>query len=298
MDLEKIKFSVLLPILDRPDIEDGFPLAVKSIFSNTLIPNQVVVVVDGPVNDQFKKVISKFKKNFNLDIIWNEEKIGLDKALNIGLLKCKNDFIFRADGDDINLHYRFEKQLPFLIDGYDVIGSNIDEFDNKGSYLFSVLVPQTDKEIKGLLPFRNPINHMTVAFSKKAVLEVGGYPELYLKGDYGLWIKLNSFNKKFININESLVKATTGKRMINDRGGIKYIFSEFLLQKFMIKNNCSNYIQSVFVFLLRSTVFIFPSELRSFFYKYFLRKVKINILLKNINILCFFLAIENKNYLI
>ena len=150
MDLEKIKFSVLLPILDRPDIEDGFPLAVKSIFSNTLIPNQVVVVVDGPVNDQFKKVISKFKKNFNLDIIWNEEKIGLDKALNIGLLKCKNDFIFRADGDDINLHYRFEKQLPFLIDGYDVIGSNIDEFDNKGSYLFSRLVPQTDKEIKGL----------------------------------------------------------------------------------------------------------------------------------------------------
>ena len=274
MNLKNIKFSVLLPILDRPDIEYGFPLAIKSLFSNSLIPNQVVVVVDGPVNDNFKKVISKFKKEFGLDIIWNEEKIGLDKALNIGLLKCKYEFVFRADGDDINLDCRFEKQLPFLIDGYDVIGSNIDEFDNTGAYLSSRVVPKTDKEIKALMPFRNPINHMTVAFSKSAVLEVGGYPELYLKGDYGLWIKLNSANKKFRNINESLVKATTGRRMINDRGGIKYIYSEFLLQNFLIKNNLSNYFQSILILILRSSVFVFPAKLRNLFYKIFLRTSK------------------------
>ena len=53
-----------------------------------------------------------------------------------------------------------------------MIGSNIDEFDNTGAYLSSRVVPKTDKEIKALMPFRNPINHMTVAFSKSAVLEV------------------------------------------------------------------------------------------------------------------------------
>ena len=90
MDLENIKFSVLLPILDRPDIEDGFPFAIKSIFSNTLIPNQVVVVVDGPVNDQFRKLISRFKKDFNLDIIWNDENLNIDWGISNPILSDKD----------------------------------------------------------------------------------------------------------------------------------------------------------------------------------------------------------------
>ena len=41
---------------------------------------------------------------------------------------------------------------------------------------------------------------MTVGFKKSSIIEVGGYPELFLKGDYGLWIKLIAFKKKIINL--------------------------------------------------------------------------------------------------
>ena len=199
------------------------------------------------------------------------KKIGLDKALNVGLSKCKYEYIFRADGDDLNLENRFEIQLPFLLEKYDVVGSYIDEFDELGNYIATRKVPLNDGEIEKRIPFRNPINHMTVGFKKSAVDSVGGYPELFLKGDYGLWIKLKAAKYKFKNINQPLVKATTGERMIGHRGGIKYVISEIALQKFLIKYKFNNIPTAIIIIFLRATIFLLPPFLRSIVYLSFLR---------------------------
>ena len=74
MDLKSINFTVLLPILERKDIIKGFPLSLESIFSNTLVPEQVVVTVDGLVSEDFKKIILYFQKKFSLDIVWTVKK--------------------------------------------------------------------------------------------------------------------------------------------------------------------------------------------------------------------------------
>lgn len=274
MNLKNLKFSVLLPILERKDIIDGFPKALESIFKNTILPEQVVVTIDGKASSSFSDLIVKYGDKYNLDLVWIPQKVGLDKALNIGLKKCRNEYIFRADGDDINHKNRFKEQLPFL-DLYDVVGSYIDEYDELGKYISTRSVPMFDGEILKMMRFRNPMNHMTVAFKKSKVLEVGGYPNLFLKGDYGLWIKLKAANLKFFNLDKSLVNAFTGKRMIKDRGGIRYIFSELLLQKFLFENGLTNLFFAFLVFFLRSLIFIAPAFLRAFFYKYFLRSKKI-----------------------
>ena len=274
MELKNIKFTVLVPILDRPDIVEGFSKALDSIYENSIKPDQVLVTVDGPVSKSFRKIIKKNELKYSLDIVWSEKKVGLDKALNLGLTKCKNEFIFRADGDDFNKDNRFEIQLPFLLGDIDVVGSYIDEFDECGQYISTKSVPLNDNEIEKSLPFRNPINHMTVGFKKSAVDAVGGYPELFLKGDYGLWIKLKAAQRKFKNINKSLVNATTGRRMIGHRGGLKYVISEIDLQKYLIHYKFSNILSSLIIFLLRATVFLLPSFLRSLIYKLFLRSRK------------------------
>ncbi len=266
-----IKFSVILPILEREDIILGFPKAVESIFNNTLIPDQVVITIDGFVNQNFKKIIGKYKTKYSLDLVWISSKVGLDRALNLGLLECRNEIIFRADGDDINNEKRFETQIPFLVNGYDVVGSHVDEYDANGIYISSKKVPLTDNNISKMIPFRNPINHMTVGFKKSKVLSVGGYPELFLKGDYGLWIKLKSNKLKFLNIDKALVKATAGKRMIKDRGGIRYIVSEFALQKYLLKYGLTNIFLAILIFFMRSIVFILPQYLRAMIYMRFLR---------------------------
>ncbi len=274
MKLSNKKFSVLIPILEREDIVNGFPKALKSIFSNTLIPDQVVVVVDGKVSTSFRKLILSLKSKYLLDIIWTNKKVGLENALNIGLPKCKHDFIFRADGDDINHKDRFEKQLPFLLNGFDLVGSNIDEYDENDNFIATKKVPLSLSKIIKTIPFRNPLNHMTVAYKKNVVLELGGYPSLFLKEDYGLWIKFIFYKKNIKNIDRSLVKAITGRRMIKDRGGLRYIYSEFLLQKFLLSFGLTNIVLSCFVFLSRSLIFILPAGIREVFYSKFLRNKK------------------------
>ena len=272
MELKNIKFSVILPILERKDIVNGFPMAIESIFQNTLMPDQVLVIVDGLISKSFKGLVMKLKEKYLFDLIFLNKKVGLDKALNVALINCRNEIVFRADGDDINMENRFEMQLPYLLNGYDVVGSSIDEYDEDGKYISSKKVPLNNYDIKNFIPFRNPINHMTVGYLKTSVLEVDGYPELFLKGDYGLWIKLYAKNKKFINLEKALVKVTAGSRMINDRGGLRYIYSEFILQKFLLKFKLTNIFNAVIVFILRSLVFSMPAILRSYIYKKFLRK--------------------------
>ena len=274
MELKKIKFSVILPILERKDIVKGFPMAIDSIFQNTLEPDQVLVVVDGLVSKSFNGLIMKLKKKYLFELMLLNKKVGLDKALNLALFNCRNEIVFRADGDDINIENRFEMQLPYLLSGYDVVGSSIDEYDDDGKYISSKEVPLNNKYIKSLIPFRNPINHMTVGYLKTSVLEVDGYPELFLKGDYGLWIKLLSKNKKFINLEQALVKVTAGSRMIRDRGGLRYIYSEFLLQKFLLEFKLTNILNAFIVFILRTLVFSMPAIFRTYIYKKFLRKKK------------------------
>mgnify|MGYP001382162194 FL=1 len=200
MDLKKVKFSVILPILERKDILIGFPKAIESIFKNTLKPNQVLVIIDGLVSNSFRDLILNFERKYNLDLIWTEKKIGLDNALNLGLSYCRNEIVFRADGDDINLKNRFEMQIPYLLNGYHVVGSNIDEYDENGKYISSRNVPINNNEIRKMIPYRNPINHMTVGYLKKSVLDVGGYPELFLKDDERIIILPNGCTIIFFEI--------------------------------------------------------------------------------------------------
>ena len=87
-------------------------------------------------------------------MVWIPSKVGLDKALNLGILKCRNEIIFRADGDDINKTNRFEVQLPYLLDIYDIVGSYVDEYDEDDKYISTRKVPQTDKAILKMMPFR------------------------------------------------------------------------------------------------------------------------------------------------
>ena len=271
MDIKNVKFSVILPVLERQDIKLGFSKAIESIFKNTIKPDQVVVTIDGKVSKHFEEILKSYEFKNKLDLVWIPSKVGLDKALNLGLLKCRNEIIFRADGDDINKTNRFEVQLPYLLDIYDIVGSYVDEYDEDGKYISTRKVPQTDKDILKMMPFRNPINHMTVGFKKSQIIKLGGYPELFLKGDYGLWIKLKAANLKFFNIDQSLVKAKTGKRMIKDRGGRKYILSEFFLQKFLLKNGLTNIFLAIVIFFMRSSVFALPENMRSLIYLKFLR---------------------------
>ena len=72
-----------------------------------------------------------------------------------------------------------------------ILGSFIKEFNSTPGDLNQIRkVPSNTIDINLRKKFRNPFNHMTVAFKKTAVEEVGGYKDMPGYEDYYLWLRL------------------------------------------------------------------------------------------------------------
>lgn len=273
MILESYNFSVLLPVYHGDKLQ-RFKQAVDSIVDNTLSPNQVVIVRDGPVLQDMEEYLKQLQQNDLFTIVFLQENVGLAKALNIAFGYVENEFIFRADADDINSVDRFERCLPLLVAGYDLVGAFIAEVDHENNILGYRNTPNTPEEILKYIKFRNPFNHMTIGYKLSSVLSVGGYPDLYLKEDYGLWISLLGAGYSGINIDYIAVEALAGDGLLQRRSGIKYLKSELDLRKLLVANNLQTEQASWVICLLRIISLSMPQHIKKYLYKIFLRKNK------------------------
>lgn len=252
-----------------------FQLSLKSIFENSILPDEIILVVDGSVSAELDDVIKKFTSTYDIHVIRLPINLGLSHALNEGLKHIKTIWFARADADDYNKPNRFERQLNYILNSnseIDIIGSCIDEFDKNNVFQATRNVPASHYEIIKYLKTRNPFNHMTVILKTVIVKDVGGYPLIYLREDYALWVKLISIGAKCYNIQESLVNATTGFEMYKRRGGLKYVMAELKLQHMMVQYKVKSTRMAIIHFLLRGTVFLLPSWLRGKLYLNFFRK--------------------------
>lgn len=264
-------FSVLMAVYYKDD-PSLFRMAVDSVYSNTLKPTAFVLVQDGPVGEDLSRAIAEFANREGFSLITLPVNKGLAFALNAGLRHITTPYVFRADADDYNLPNRFAKQLAVLTVGYDLVGASIMEIDKARKAIAIRSLPRSEDEIRRFVSKRNPFNHMTVAFRRSVVLDVGGYPEIFLKEDYALWASLLSNGAKAINLDEVLVHATAGPDMYKRRGGFKYVLSEIKMQSFLLKYGLQSIGGAVFFGLSRSIVFLLPSFVRGFIYERFLRK--------------------------
>ena len=117
----------------------------------------------------------------------------------------------------------------------------------------------------------NPLNHMTVMFSKKEVLDAGGYQHFYLFEDYWLWARMIKNGVKLYNVQDVLVNVRGGSAMSARRGGWKYAKSEIRFQRKILQMG----LISLHVFLrnvcVRFCVRMMPNGLRSLVYEKVLR---------------------------
>ena len=264
-------FTVLMPTYDRPDLFHLFDKAIDSSLHNSILPDEIIVVVDGPVNDEFKLKIKDYESHDLVSVIWLPKNCGLTNALNQGLKAVTTKYVFRADGDDINRPDRFATQLEMLHSGLDLVGGAIIERDIEGKQLAVKRCPSTHEEIIKYSKRRNPFNHMTVAFDYKAVMSVGGYPDVYLLEDWGLWVLLLESGIVTGNSQKVLVDATADINMYRRRGGIKMVFSEYTIQKFLIRHLNKNFAVAAFDFIIKGLILMAPGSLRGFVYRKYLR---------------------------
>lgn len=268
-------FSVLMSVYAK-EVPEHLDEALASVFGQTLPPNEVVLVEDGPLTEGLEKVIASYRqKHSELKIVPLERNCGLGEALRIGLENCSFDVVARMDSDDICKPNRFEKQIRYWEShpDLDVLGCWIDEFSTTKEHVESRRkLPETDKELKRFMKWRCPFNHMTVVFRKKAVLGVGSYQPFYLLEDYYLWNRLANAGCRFANLGESLLWARGGAGMLSRRGGWKYMRSENRLFGFMLRSGRINWWEYCVNVSMRSCVRLIGNRGRQVLYGLFLRK--------------------------
>ena len=262
-------FTVLMAVYvgDMPTL---FERAVHSVFKNTLLPKEFLLVIDGPINDGLEASVKSLVKSYvrQFKVVRLDQNQGLAKALNFALNHISTAWVVRADADDINLDHRFATLAKMVQDypSLDLVGSAILEVDESGVQLAKRVMPTNKGDIKVFARRRNPFNHMTVAFRLDKIQSVGAYPNIYLKEDYGLWCRCLAADIAMANSDEVLVWATTGIAMYQRRGGWRHVQSEYDLQKLMINLKLKTVWQAFYDGSLRAIFFIIPARLREFFY--------------------------------
>lgn len=274
--MENYKFSVSICVYGGDNAE-YFDTAMESIFNQTLSPDEVVLVVDGPVGEDITGVIKKYEGSYSiLKVVWLEKNVGHGDARRIGMDKCSYELIALMDADDISVENRFESQIDIFKQNKNVsvVGGLIKEFIGDTNNIVGMReVPQNDGDIKEYMQKRCPMNQVTVMFKKNDVSEVGGYIDWYCEEDYYLWLRLALGNKSFYNIQENLVYVRVGEEMYQRRGGIKYFKSEAKLQKYMLDNkiiNIPRYLINVTERLILQV--LMPNKLRGWVFKMFARE--------------------------
>lgn len=273
--MDDVSFSVLISIYNK-EASTNLDKSLESVFNQTIMPTEVVLVEDGKLNDKLDKIVNKYCKLYPkiMRVIKFKENRGLGIALHDGLLKCKYEIVFRMDSDDVCTKKRFEKTLNiFSKMDVDVVGSNIVEYDDKMIKVTGYRnVPETNDRIAKTLKTRNPFNHMTVAYKKSKVISSGNYLDMPFFEDYYLWARMYVNNSKFYNIQEYLVKVRGGNQMIKRRGGKKYIKPILNFQKYLLKLKIINIFEFLFNITVRISVSLIPEMLRTVVYRNFLRK--------------------------
>ena len=271
-----MKFSVLMSVYKNEKV-DFFKQAMDSVLSQTLPPEEIVLIRDGEVYEELQKAIDDYIAKYPelFTYIPLEENQGLGNALKIGVEKARNELIARMDTDDICVSDRFEKQIRFIEENpqVDIVGANIAEFTESPEKIIDYrIVPSSHSEILKFIKKRSPFNHMTVVFRKQRILNAGNYQSFYLFEDWYLWLRMYLSDCKFANLEDTLVHARVSE-MASRRGGLKYYKSCKKLLKFMREKKIIGLGGYVKASIIRFCGYVLiPNKLRAWCYKKFLRK--------------------------
>ena len=268
-------YSVLMSVYykEKPEY---LKEAIDSILNQTVKTDDFVIVCDGPLTEGLDKVIADYVKTYSglFTVYRLSRNIGLAKALNNGILQCKNELIARMDSDDISAPDRIEKQIAAINEKKaDIVGANIIEFvgniNNTGN---SRIVPEKNEDIITFAKKRSPFNHPTIMYKKSAVIAAGFYEDYRFFEDYNLWATMLNMGYKGYNIQENLLYMRGGEEMYKRRGGFSYVGWIYRFKKHLKKIGFIGEKDFLVGVLGHAVVSIIPNGIREKIYSKLLRK--------------------------
>ena len=295
----------------KSDVPELVRVALDSLLQQTLLPNEIVIVGDGPVPAELEEEIESFKfrvsklrttpnpsfaKGGNLvpedgkesletrsqkpetivTYLPQEKNGGLGEAMRIAAEAAKYDYLARMDSDDICLPDRFEKQMKCFEEDPELslVGGMITEFDGEPENIIAKrILPLEDAEIKRMMRGRCAVNHVTVIFKKADLMKSGNYQPFWKQEDHYLWARMMEHGCKFRNIPDVVVNVRSGKDQIARRGGLRFYKSVVRVFWYMYRHGLISFGYFLYICMVRGIVqVLMPNRLRTWVYLHLLRK--------------------------
>ena len=209
--------------------------AIRSIMEEqTLLPNELVLVEDGPLSEELCAVIKMWKDKLGqqMTIITNKENLGLTKSLNQGIEIISSDLIARMDTDDISTPTRLELQTKFLEShpDIDILGGAILEIDENEHILNKRFYPVDNAAVLKSIYRANPIAHSTVMIRRRLFDNGLRYNEKYRTNqDLNLWFDAIYKGYKIANLDDVVLKFRRLSSVYHRRRKRKNLWTEFCI---------------------------------------------------------------------
>lgn len=268
-------YSVLMTVYKK-DSPEYFALALDSMLHQTLPPDEIVLVKDGPVPNSLQKVIDeRLNSGIEINQVQLPQNKGLGLALNEGIKVVRNELIARMDSDDYSLPKRCELQVKEFEKNpkLDICGCPVKEFvGDIHNVVGARKVPLTNEEIHKFAKKRDPFNHPTVMYKKSTVKKVGCYSDYRKNQDTDLWIRMLSAGAVGMNLNQSLFyfrfdEGTYQKRKswVNTKILIEIRWKAY-------KQGFNTFGEFIEVAVAQLGVYLLPVKFQKFLYKKVLRR--------------------------
>jgi glycosyltransferase involved in cell wall biosynthesis len=149
---------------------------LASVFAQTLVPHQVIVVDDGST-DNTAKIAKTFAVHFE-----QKSHHGVAAARNTGIQLATGTYLAFLDADDLWLPQKLELQLEFLESkpDLDIVFAGIEQFISEDT-------PEVKAQVRVELGVHFKPSPSTLMLKKSTLMQIGVFPDLQ-GGDWIAWL--------------------------------------------------------------------------------------------------------------
>ena len=211
---------------------DNLRTSLESLYSQTIVPERIVLVIDGAIDHEQETVLSAFSsdpRGPKLTLVRLPQNGGLAAAMNAGLAYCDCPYVMRMDSDDVCLPDRLEHELRYMNENPDIdlVSCWSEEFGEeipKSQYKVS---PTQHDALRQALCWRNVIAHSAILVRTETLREIGGYrADFGLLEDYDLYVRMMTAGAKFHVIPKVMLRVRTSLSQKQRRGNFRYALKE------------------------------------------------------------------------
>jgi glycosyltransferase involved in cell wall biosynthesis len=175
-----VKISVVIPAYNAAHF---LPRCLKSVFAQTLKPDEVIVVDDGSTDNTAEIAAALGAR------VISRRNGGLSAARNTGIQGASSEWIALLDADDMWAPEKLERQVACLRPETVLVYTGVRSFDDSG---VRGERPAIDAiSARKMLRYCNPITPSTVLVRREAVVQNGGFREdIRACEDWEMWFRL------------------------------------------------------------------------------------------------------------